>query len=77
MCIVNTFCSLLWAFDITPVAGHDGNRIIPSSDSFTSGLITRPLPFPCNFVSRGKEIEELIRLEADRSEAEVARWDDD
>ena len=70
-------CRLLWAFDIVPVAGPDGKPIIPSKDDFTSGLITRPTPFPCAFRSRGNGVDELVVLEAERAEAEAARWDND
>ncbi|KAL1941273.1 hypothetical protein VTO73DRAFT_7485 [Trametes versicolor] len=54
---------LLWAFNVVP--------------DFTSGLITRPNPFPCAFEMRQKSAAELIVLEADRAEAEAARWDTD
>ncbi|CDO68382.1 hypothetical protein BN946_scf184815.g29 [Trametes cinnabarina] len=67
----------LWAFDILPATGPDGKPVLPSTDDFTSGLITRPSPFPCTFKVRNKEVEELIILEAEKAEAEAARWDTD
>ncbi|TFK91176.1 cytochrome P450 [Polyporus arcularius HHB13444] len=69
------FARLLWAFDIAPAVGEDGKPVIPPDDDFVSGLITRPVPFPCAFKVRNKVVEELIVLEADRAEAEAARWD--
>ncbi|KAI0353739.1 cytochrome P450 [Trametes cingulata] len=66
---------LLWAFNIVPVLDADGKPVLPPADDFTSGLITRPNPFPCSFEVRGRHVEELIALEADRAEAEAARWD--
>ncbi|KAI8996406.1 cytochrome P450 [Trametes punicea] len=66
---------LLWAFDIVPAVGVDGKPILPSTDDFTSGLVTRPAPFPCTFKLRNKSAEEVIVLEAERAEAEAARWD--
>ena len=77
MLIIRVRRSLLWAFDIVPATGADGKHIIPSRDDFTSGLITRPSPFPCTFRSRGGGVDELIVLEAERAEAEAARWDNE
>ncbi|RPD52979.1 cytochrome P450 [Lentinus tigrinus ALCF2SS1-7] len=68
---------LLWAFDIVAATGADGQPVIPPDDAFVSGLITRPVPFPCAFKTRSKTVEELIVLEADRAEAEAERWDTD
>ncbi|OJT13596.1 O-methylsterigmatocystin oxidoreductase [Trametes pubescens] len=68
---------LLWAFDVVPATGPDGKPILPPTDDFTSGLITRPNPFPCAFETRQKGAADLIVLEADRAEAEAARWDTD
>lgn len=68
---------LLWAFNVVPAKDSDGNPILPPTDDFTSGLITRPNPFPCAFEVRNRNAEELIVLEADRAEAEAARWDTD
>ena len=68
---------LLWAFDIVPATGADGRPILPPDDDFVGGLIIRPVPFPCAFKTRGKAVEELITLEADRAEAEASRWDTD
>ena len=68
---------LLWAFNILPAVGADGMPIIPPDDNFVSGLITRPVPFPCAFEARNADVKELIVLEAERAEAEAARWDTD
>ncbi|KAM5541056.1 hypothetical protein V8D89_005367 [Ganoderma adspersum] len=68
---------LLWAFDVAPVIGPDGKPVIPSKDDFTSGLVTRPSPFPCAFKPRGNGVNELIVLEAERAETEAARWVND
>ena len=68
---------LLWAFNILPAVGADGMPIIPLDDDCISGLITRPVPFPCVFEARNAEVKELIALEAERAEAEAARWDKD
>lgn len=71
------FDRLLWAFNVVPARGADGKPIVPPTDDFTSGLITRPTPFPCSFEIRGKYAEDLIVLEAERAETEVAQWDTD
>ena len=68
---------LLWAFNIEPVVGADGKPTIPPDDDFVSGLITRPVPFPCAFQVRNTAAKELIVLEAELAEAEAARWDTD
>ncbi|KAI0628040.1 cytochrome P450 [Trametes polyzona] len=67
---------MLWAFNIVP-ATQDGKVCLPSADDFTSGLITRPNPFPCAFEPRRGGIEELIVSEADKAEVEATRWDAD
>ena len=69
--------SLLWGFDIEPAPGPDGTPRLPPTDDFTTGLISRPNPFPCVFKARSAAVAELIALEADRAEAEAARWDSD
>ncbi|KAI9062563.1 cytochrome P450 [Trametes sanguinea] len=73
--IFTVISRLLWAFDIVPALGPDGRPILPSVDDFTSGLITRPNPFSCEFKVRSKDVEELVILEAEKAEAEAARWD--
>ena len=65
----------MWAFNVTPASAADGKPILPSTDDFTSGLITRPAPFPCMFQVRAQSAEELIVLETDRAEADADRWD--
>ncbi|KAI0751692.1 cytochrome P450 [Daedaleopsis nitida] len=68
---------MLWAFNVQPaVDPASGKPIIPDKDDFTSGLITRPTPFPCAFKARNATVEELIALEAESAEADAARWDD-
>ncbi|KAI0773254.1 cytochrome P450 [Trametes elegans] len=66
---------LLWAFNIIPVPDADGKPVIPPSDDFTSGLITRPTPFPCAFEARSESIKELIVHDAVGAETEAARRD--
>ncbi|EMD31789.1 hypothetical protein CERSUDRAFT_100017 [Gelatoporia subvermispora B] len=68
---------LLWAYDIVPATGPDGQAVIPPDDAFITGLITRPVPFPCVFRARSRAVGNMIVLEADRAEAETARWDAD
>ena len=60
-----------------PALDADGRPILPPTDDFTSGLISRPTPFPCKFDVRSKGAAELIVLEAERAEAEAAQWDTD
>ncbi|KAK0235465.1 cytochrome P450 [Armillaria nabsnona] len=65
---------ILWAFNITPPVDSQGNKILPSADSFTSGLITRPTPFKCCFEPRSQNAREVIIQEAERAELEASAW---
>ncbi|KAF9020970.1 cytochrome P450 [Hymenopellis radicata] len=50
----------LACFNISPVVGADGNPLIPPRD-YTSGLASRPKPFPCNIKPRNTNVVELIK----------------
>ncbi|KAK0448612.1 cytochrome P450 [Armillaria borealis] len=61
---------MLWAFDIMPPVDEKGNKVLPSIDSFTSGLTTRPEPFKCYF----EQAKDIIIQEADRAEIDALAW---
>jgi len=65
---------VLWAFNIVPPTDESGVPILPSADDFTSGLITRPMPFKVLFQPRSKATAELILEEAERAESELSAW---
>lgn len=65
---------ILWAFDIMPPVDEKGNRVLPSVDSFTSGLTTRPEPFKCYFEPRSSQAKDTIVQEADRAEIDALAW---
>ncbi len=71
---VLTNTRILWAFNITPPVDSQGNKMLPSADSFTSGLITRPTPFKCCFEPRSQNAREVIIQEAERAELEASAW---
>ncbi|KAJ7507105.1 cytochrome P450 [Mycena galericulata] len=52
--------TILACFDISPAIGADGNKIIPPRE-YTSGMASRPLPFPCSISPRSAAAVELIK----------------
>ncbi|KAJ6460391.1 cytochrome P450 [Mycena vitilis] len=65
---------ILWAFEILPGADEKGNVIQPSADDFTTGLITRPVPFPCCFKPRHGSAAEVVQSEAEQADIDSAAW---
>ncbi|KAJ7116691.1 cytochrome P450 [Mycena epipterygia] len=66
---------VLWAFQILPGLDEAGNVVAPSADDFTSGLITRPTPFPCRFEPRQNSTVEVVHIEAERADVESVVWE--
>ncbi|KAJ6565468.1 cytochrome P450 [Mycena vulgaris] len=52
--------TMLACFDISPAIGTDGKEIIPPRE-YTSGMASRPLPFPCSITPRSELEVELIK----------------
>ncbi|KAJ7671682.1 cytochrome P450 [Mycena polygramma] len=69
-----TVARILWAFEILPGADEKGNVILPSANDFTTGLITRPVPFPCCFQPRHGSAAEVVQSEAEQADIESAAW---
>lgn len=65
---------ILWAFDIMPPVDEKGNKVLPSVDSFTSGLTTGPEHFKCYFEPRSSRAKDIIIQEADRAEIDALAW---
>ncbi|KAJ7082888.1 cytochrome P450 [Mycena belliarum] len=65
---------MLWAFKILPGTDKNGNAIVPSANDFTSGLLTRPTPFPCRFEPRHESAAEVVQNEAERADIESEAW---
>ncbi|KAK0194886.1 cytochrome P450 [Armillaria mellea] len=65
---------MLWAFDIMPSIDEKGNKVLPSVDSFTSGLTTGPEHFKCYFEARSSRAKDIIIQEADRAEIDALAW---
>ncbi|KAK0475538.1 cytochrome P450 [Armillaria novae-zelandiae] len=65
---------MLWAFDIMPPVDEKGNKVLPSVDSFTSGLTTEPEHFKCYFEPRSSRAKDIIMQEADRAEIDALAW---
>jgi len=57
---------ILWAFDINPPKDSDGKPVIPSTEVFIGGLVTRPRPFAFSLELRRPEegAEEVIVSQA-------------
>lgn len=66
--------TILWAFDIMPPVDENGNKVLPSADSFTTGLVTRPEPFKCYFEARSSQAKDIIMQEAERAEIDACAW---
>ncbi|KIJ57190.1 hypothetical protein M422DRAFT_23283 [Sphaerobolus stellatus SS14] len=53
--------SVLKVFNISPPKGDDG-REIPIDVKFTSGAISRPLPYRCSITARSQETDNLVNF---------------
>ncbi|KAJ6588208.1 cytochrome P450 [Mycena capillaripes] len=52
--------TILACFNISPVVGDNGKPILPPRE-YTSGMASRPLPFPCSITPRNQAAVELIK----------------
>ncbi|KAJ7720782.1 cytochrome P450 [Mycena metata] len=52
--------TILACFNITPALGDDGKEIIPPRE-YTSGMASRPLPYPCSITPRNEAAVERIK----------------
>ena len=59
---------IMWAFDITP---DDGSAKVDPDKNWTTGFLTKPLPFKAKFTVRSQRHEEVIRREWERFEKDV------
>ncbi|KAJ7510535.1 cytochrome P450 [Mycena galericulata] len=69
-----TVVRILWAFRILPELDDKGRPTLPSADDFTSGLITRPVPFACRFEPRHGSAVDVVNSEAERADVESYAW---
>ncbi|KAK0213317.1 cytochrome P450 [Desarmillaria ectypa] len=65
---------ILWAFDVMPPVDEKGNKVLPSADSFTTGLTIQPEPFKCYFEPRSPHAKDIIIQEAERAEIDACAW---
>ncbi|KAJ6553462.1 cytochrome P450 [Mycena vulgaris] len=65
---------ILWAFNILHGLDPDGSPVLPSANDFTSGLVIRPIPFPCRFEPRQTTTADVLNSEAERADTESAAW---
>ncbi|KAL0563744.1 hypothetical protein V5O48_018320 [Marasmius crinis-equi] len=70
---VNT-ARLLWAFDIVPVKGAQGNDVLPDTFNFTNGFNSKPVSFECNFTPRNGNVSKLIENEWTEAKASLNNW---
>jgi len=62
---------LMWAFDVSPATGADGQPIIPNPDSYTSGFVVMPTPFKARLTPRSQQKAEVVRAEWKQAEEEL------
>ncbi|KAJ7151361.1 cytochrome P450 [Mycena crocata] len=55
--------TILACFNISPTVGADGKKIVPPR-KYTSGMASRPLPFPCSLTPRSEAAVEIIKNSA-------------
>ncbi|KAF9257466.1 cytochrome P450 [Marasmius fiardii PR-910] len=65
---------MLWAFDILPVIVN-GAPFIPDANDFTNGLVSYPANLKYQLVPRSENHKELIIMEAERANADMASLD--
>ncbi|KAF9261036.1 hypothetical protein L218DRAFT_946411 [Marasmius fiardii PR-910] len=65
---------MLWAYDVLP-AIVDGKPFIPDADDFTTGLVSYPANLKYRLIPRSENHKEIIILEAERANADMASLD--
>ncbi|KAK0462498.1 cytochrome P450 [Desarmillaria tabescens] len=65
---------ILWVFNVMPPVDEKGNEVLPSTDSFTTGLTTRPEPFKCYFEPRSSQARDIIIQEAENADIDACAW---
>ncbi|KAI0792989.1 cytochrome P450 [Irpex lacteus] len=54
--------TLLWALNIEPAIGENGEQIIPRTDAWIDvGTVVRPVPFQCRFSPRSAHTKAILR----------------
>lgn len=61
---------ILWAFDIQPVKGSDGQEIIPDQDKLTQGFVCMPEEFRAIITPRSSARAEKVKFEWKKAEEE-------
>ncbi|KAH9861055.1 hypothetical protein IAQ61_010791 [Plenodomus lingam] len=59
---------LLWAFDVLPVKGGDGEDVLPDAGNLTEGMLVHPKPFPARIVPRSSDRVEKVKAEWEKME---------
>ena len=65
---------MLWAFDVLPTI-VDGKPFIPDPDDFTTGLVSYPANLRYRLIPRSESHKELVIMEAERANADMASLD--
>jgi hypothetical protein len=65
---------MLWAFDVLPIV-ENGVPYIPDANDFTTGLVSYPANLKYRLVPRSESARELIIMEAERANMEMAALD--
>lgn len=60
---------IMWGFDIMP--SNDGAAAVDPDKSWTTGFLTKPLPFTAKFKVRSKQHEAVIQQEWEKCEKDV------
>lgn len=54
---------MLWAFDILPAIGPDGETVLPDQEKLTQGFVCMPELFPARIAPRSPERARIVRRE--------------
>lgn len=62
---------ILWAFNVSPAEGADGQPIIPDQEKLTQGFVCMPEPFEAKIRPRSQQRAEIVRREWKQAEGEL------
>lgn len=65
---------ILWGFDLHPVKDAQGQDVLPDPFAFTSGFMSRPLPFDIQIKVRNDRVRQGIEREFESAKEVLGKW---
>lgn len=65
---------LIWAFDISPAVGSQGEQIMPDPDQTTDSSAVRPVEFDCCLVPRDGRTVTTVLADWEYAKGQLDNW---